>query len=131
MEKTEIDALSAPLAEWMSKRQPGPGLPEPNRAKQILHQAAATGLIRMLKLKSRPVALFLFMKPKAPRVRGERVLFFEYDPNFRRRALPWIKARIGDIGKSAPKHTRIGISAQDDAALSQEFREADFNTKYE
>ncbi len=68
------------------------------------------------------------MKPKSPLVKGERVLFYEYHPRYRKAALVWLR-RMLDL-KKFPKYSRIGLDPIDDPYLKEALRKSGFRTKW-
>ncbi|MBI2521848.1 MAG: hypothetical protein HYV97_15640 [Bdellovibrio sp.] len=142
MKENELNYLTPFLAKWMSDHD----FPFTKTTKKvstkdqkaqlamalgILKQANSSGLIKVLKEDQHPIAVFLSMKAKFPRIRGERAFFFEYDQRHGRKALVWVRTTIRDFGKQTPRYTRIGISKMEDAVLAKTLKEAGFNTKYE
>ena len=132
-----IDELSPFIAKWMGQsisdeKKRAAGIADFEKwARRTLSEATRDGYIQVLRLKKKPIAVWIFMKPIARRVKGERVLFFEYDSKCRAQALPWIKARVLKEGTAAPLNTRMGSSPEDSSVFDKIARRAGFNIRYE
>lgn len=100
-------------------------------AQEIFKQAQATGSIQCYWKRQRLIAVLMVMKKSSPRVRGERVIFFEYDPLYRRSALSWLRRLMRAQGSTLPPNSWIGVQAKDEMALDKVFRNAGYWIKYQ
>ncbi|MCM2279054.1 MAG: hypothetical protein NDJ89_13345 [Oligoflexia bacterium] len=138
----ETSALIQNLAKWMAmsrlkhsgvRRAPSKKAEAAQEAiaSQILSQARSTGTIRIFRVKGAPLAVLLTMKAKKPRVRGESVIFFEYDPRKRHQAIPWLKRTLKEVAGKVPRNVRIGVSLADDVDFGLLLRRLGFGIRYD
>jgi hypothetical protein len=130
-----------PLSDWMGGEyksffrvksiSPKVGKNILKRSQNFIESNQNNAHFKILFNSNRAIAVVTLYRHPNPRVKNQQLVEFYYDPQLRKKALPWLQEELKHILPLAPKATTININPPDESFLRKVIEKSGFNIRYE
>lgn len=79
----------------------------------------------------RPIALVALYRHPNPRIKKQCLIDLYYDGRYRKKALVWLKERLGEFAMTASEGTTVNIKPKDETFFKGTMQRTGFNVRYE